>query len=170
LFLFDSVHLQYLGHPIANDPMYANPHIFHSREDATEATDEELVARLENIGKTVAATTLADQLMTSVDDHNITPSHGHNNLKFKEMWSGEVCDVCGTQLYIDPSPEELEIWLHAWKYCIKFTAEKDGEEAKEWTFESEIPEWAREDWKGPRPFRKSRASSPAPAIAVQENS
>jgi hypothetical protein len=60
----------------------------------------------------------------------------------REMWSGEICDVCGTQLYLDPSPGELEIWLHAWKYSGR------SEEGKEWSYQSEVPEWGKEDWNG----------------------
>jgi hypothetical protein len=142
----DRVHLQHLGHPIANDPIYANPNIFTTPQDAVTLSDEEVIARLEGMGKSVAATTLADQA-NNLDTTNITPVHGLENLKMKEKWSGEICDVCGTQLYVDPAPGELEIWLHAWKYSgrSKDTEEGGGES---WSYQSEVPEWGREDWQG----------------------
>lgn len=67
------VHLQHLGHPIANDPIYANPQIFTSLEEANTITDEELIARLENMGKSVAATTLADQAIDPVEAEQTSP-------------------------------------------------------------------------------------------------
>ena len=108
-----------------------------------------MIARLDGVGKSVAASTLADRPATEepLDPENITPVHGLNNPESREMWSGEICDVCGTQLYLDPAPGELEIWLHAWKYYGRF-ADKDGEEGKEWSFHSDVPEWGREDWEG----------------------
>lgn len=156
------VHLQSLGHPIANDPIYANPQIFTGPDDYTNATDEELIARLENMGKSMASATLADQPSLTSADTNITPVHGLENPEMREMWSGEVCDVCGTQLYLDPAPGELEIWLHAWKYSGRHVTEVDGEEGEAWSYQSEIPEWGREEWQGQVPRRRRRSSSSRP--------
>src|ERR1700737_5485976 len=108
------------------------------------------------MGKSVAASTLADQPI-AVDDTNITPVHGLENSEMREMWSGEVCDVCGTQLYLDPAPGELEIWLHAWKYSGR-PQDKEGEEGKPWSYQSEVPEWGREDWQGSPSTRRRRSS------------
>ena len=144
------VHLQSLGHPIANDPIYANPLVFKSTEDVLTATDDEIVARLDEMGKVAASTTLADEVSaSSAGSNDITPVNGLENPEMREMWSGEVCDVCGTQLYWDPSPAELEIWLHAWKYSGRSPPEGEGEEGKVWSYESEVPEWGRDDWQGP---------------------
>lgn len=109
------------------------------------------------MGKSVAAKTLADPTHDPLDETatNITPVHGLENPEMREMWSGEVCDVCGTQLYLDPSPGELEIWLHAWKYSGR------SEEGKEWTFQSEVPEWGREDWDGTYKIPRRRSDSPS---------
>jgi hypothetical protein len=155
-----SVHLQHLGHPIANDPIYANPHIFKSPEDAMTVSDEDLIGRLEAMGKSVAATTLADQPNT--DPENITPVHiGLENPERREMWSGEICEVCGTQLYLDPAPGELEIWLHAWKYSGQSPPDTQGEEGKLWSYQSEVPEWGREDWQGPATRQKDTKEIPS---------
>ena len=135
------VHLQHLGHPIANDPIYANPNVFRSQEDVDSATTEELVARLEMMGKDVPASTLADQF--TITDTNITRVDGMENSR--EKWSGEVCETCGTQLYVDPSPDEFEIWLHAWKYGGDGGL---GEDDRPWSYQVEVPEWGREDWQG----------------------
>jgi len=144
------VHLQSLGHPIANDPIYANPLVFKSVKDVLTATDDEIVARLDGMGKVAAMTTLADQPSASFDGSvDITPVYGLENPEMREMWSGEICDVCGTQLYWDPSPVELEIWLHAWKYSGRSAPEKEGGEGKAWSYQSEVPDWGRDDWQGP---------------------
>jgi hypothetical protein len=142
----NSVHLQHLGHPIANDPIYANPDIFRTPEDVSTLSDEDLIARLDGVGKSIAASTLADQ-GSNMDPTNITPVHGLENPEMREMWSGEICEVCGTQLYLDPAPGELEIWLHAWKYNGR-SKDTETEEGKSWSYQSDIPEWGREDWEG----------------------
>ena len=152
--------------------MYANPQIFQTPDDANNATDEELIARLDNMGKTVAASTLADKITSALEGTNVTPVHGLNNPEMREMWSGEICDVCGTQLYLDPAPGELEIWLHAWKYSGQFKPQIKGEEGETWSFESEVPAWGREDWEGlliPGPPSRSRSPSPSWFMAVQND-
>ena len=159
------VHLQHLGHPIANDPIYANPQIFTSLEDVNTVTDEELIARLENMGKSISATTLADLAIDPLTaETNITPVHGLENPEMREMWSGEICDVCGTQLYIDPAPGELEIWLHAWRYSWRSAPTVEGEEGQVWSYQSEVPAWGKEDWQGSNYFQAPRSRSRSPSI------
>jgi tRNA pseudouridine synthase 9 len=164
------VHLQSLGHPIANDPIYANPLVFKSSGDVLGETDDEIIARLDDMGKVAASATLADQTVarsTSTESNLITPVHGLENPEMREMWSGEICDVCGTQLYLDPSFAELEIWLHAWKYSGRSAPEREGEAGKVWSYQSEVPDWGREDWQGPlhapiewREIHNSRGTGP----------
>lgn len=45
----------------------------------------------------------------------------------------EFCNVCGLPSRADPEPEKRIMYLHAWKY-----------QAKDWSFETELPEWAKE--------------------------
>jgi len=153
--------LQYLGHPIANDPIYANTQVFTSPDDYVNARDEDLVARLENMGKSVASTTLADALP---EESTLTSMQGLDGPEFREMWSGAICDVCGTRLYLDPAPGEFEIWLHAWKYGGTHISGVKGKQGDVWSYESDIPEWGREDWQGNQLPRRRRSSSP-PALA-----
>ena len=55
------------------------------------------------------------------------------NRKKAEKMSGELCDVCGTELYTDPGEHELGIYLHAKKYaCLEGT----------WSYETALPEWS----------------------------
>ncbi|KAI9868890.1 MAG: RNA pseudouridylate synthase domain containing protein 2, partial [Watsoniomyces obsoletus] len=50
-----------------------------------------------------------------------------------EKMTGEMCEVCDTPLYTDPSAEELGIYLHAIAY-----SDLNGE----WGYRSPLPEWA----------------------------
>jgi tRNA pseudouridine32 synthase len=161
------VHLQHLGHPIANDPIYANRNVFTNLDEAKTATDEDLIARLDKMGKTVSSSTLVDAAIKESDPtENITLLHGLDNPEGREMWSGEICDVCGTQLYLDPAPGELEIWLHAWKYSWKVPATEEKPEEL-LSFESEVPPWGKEDWEKGISFSRPRRRSSLSPSSIQ---
>ncbi|CAD6969116.1 unnamed protein product [Tilletia controversa] len=49
---------------------------------------------------------------------------------------GSFCEECRIPLHPDPKPSELYIYLHALKY-----------ETDEWSYEDEMPWWAKEDWR-----------------------
>ncbi|KIV93977.1 hypothetical protein PV10_05144 [Exophiala mesophila] len=56
------VHLQFLGHPITNDPIYSNRAVFGpslSKNDATGDDDDEVIERLGKMGKTEVASSIA---------------------------------------------------------------------------------------------------------------
>ncbi|KAI9678548.1 MAG: hypothetical protein M1817_005605 [Caeruleum heppii] len=120
------VHLQYLGHPISNDPIYCNQRVFGpslGRADDSGSADEDIISRLSRMGKDEVAEAVAyhDEM---VEDYN---------KKKAEKMTGALCEVCETPLYSDPGVHELGIYLHARRY-----AREDGK----WAFETELPEWA----------------------------
>ena len=120
------VHLQFLGHPITNDPIYSNQRVFGpalGENDEFSDEDEDIISRLSRMGKEEVAQAVAyhDEL---VDDYQ---------KRRAEKMTGEVCDVCGTDLYSDPGAHELGIYLHAKKYACQ--------EGK-WEYETPLPEWA----------------------------
>ena len=120
------VHLQFLGHPIANDPIYANQRVFGSNlgKDSNSASDDEdIMARLSRMGK--------DEVADAVAYHDEMVEQ-YNKRKAEKM-SGEKCDVCDTPLYSDPGVHELGIYLHAKRYACM--------EGK-WEYETPMPEWA----------------------------
>lgn len=130
------VHLQFLGHPITNDPIYCNQKVFGidlGAGDASGASDEDIMTRLSRMGKSEVADALAyhDEM---VDEYNKRKS---------EKMTGEVCDVCQTPLYSDPGIHELGIYLHAKRYACQ--------EGK-WEYETELPAWALppEGYQGPK--------------------
>ena len=120
------VHLQFLGHPIANDPIYCNQRVFGpllGAGDTTGSNDEEIMDRLDHMGKNEAAEAVAyhDEMVEE-----------YNRRKAEKM-TGEKCEVCDTALYSDPGPHELGIYLHARRYAC---------EEGRWAYETELPAWA----------------------------
>jgi tRNA pseudouridine32 synthase len=120
------VHLQFLGHPIANDPIYANQRVFGlnlGAFDASPASDASIIEKLSLMGKSEIADAMAyhDEMMEE-----------YNRAKAEKM-TGELCEVCQTPLYSDPGPHELGIYLHAVRYSCM-----DGG----WSYETDLPAWA----------------------------
>ncbi|KAI9845519.1 MAG: hypothetical protein M1837_004858 [Sclerophora amabilis] len=120
------VHLQFLGHPISNDPIYSNQRVFGpslgSHDDSAFA-DEDIIARLSRMGK--------DEVAEAVAYHD-EMVNDYNKRKAEKM-TGELCEICATPLYSDPGAHELGIYLHAKRYACE-----DGK----WAYETELPEWA----------------------------
>lgn len=120
------VHLQFLGHPISNDPIYANQRVWGQdlgKGDAEADNDEDIMTRLSKMGKEEVAEAVAyhDEMV------------GEYNKKKAEKLSGELCELCDTPLYTDPGAHELGIYLHARKYA---------DAAGTWSYETELPLWA----------------------------
>jgi tRNA pseudouridine synthase 9 len=122
------VHLQFLGHPISNDPIYCNQRVWGSTLgradlDASKDSDEDIITRLSRMGKSEVADAVAyhDEM---VDEYN---------KKKAEKMSGELCDVCQTELYTDPGVQELGIYLHSLRY---------EDAGGSWSYVSPLPSWA----------------------------
>ncbi|KAI1950928.1 DRAP deaminase [Ophidiomyces ophidiicola] len=151
------VHLQFLGHPITNDPIYSNRRVFGrnlGKADSTGEHDKEIISRLSKMGKTETSQTVGDFRFNYETFQTPPPKHMTNGgdsgvindllarehdkmvsdyLKRKgEKMSGEQCEVCGTDLYSDPGVHELGIFLHAVSY-----ADLSGD----WKYRSKMPKW-----------------------------
>ncbi|KAF2004347.1 pseudouridine synthase [Amniculicola lignicola CBS 123094] len=120
------VHLQFLGHPISNDPIYANqrvwgPNLGKGQSEAED--DEDIMTRLARMGKEDIAEAVAyhDEM---VDEYNKRKA---------EKMTGQTCDICDTPLYSDPGTHELGIYLHARRYRC---------ETGKWDYETGLPDWA----------------------------
>lgn len=121
------VHLQFLGHPISNDPIYCNQRVFGphlAAGDALSDHDSEIISNLNLMGKSETAEAMAyhDEMIEE-----------YNKRKAEKM-TGEGCEVCGTPLYSDPGAHELGIYLHARRYACQ-----DGR----WGYETGLPVWAK---------------------------
>lgn len=146
------VHLQFLGHPITNDPIYSNRRVFGpdlGKNESTAERDSEIIDRLSNMGKTELADTVSYRthlttppnvppgtdpavvadIMAREHDAAVIDYHKRKG----ERLSGERCEVCDTELYTDPGPHELGIFLHAVAY-----ADNEGD----WKYRSKMPAWA----------------------------
>jgi tRNA pseudouridine32 synthase len=132
------VHLQYLGHPIVNDPIYANRGVWgidlgRGDADASENSDETVISRLNRMGKDQIAEAVAyyDEMVDKYEK------------KAAEKLSGELCEVCATPLYTEPGLHELVLWLHSRRY-----EDMQGT----WSYETPLPAWALppEGTDGPR--------------------
>lgn len=145
------VHLQFLGHPITNDPIYSNRRVFGpelgKHEDSSDR-DAEIIDRLSDMGKTEVPDTvsyrvhltttpnvpadtdpsLVEAIMSKEHEAAVAAYHKRKG----ERLSGETCDVCGTELYTDPGPHELGIFLHAVAY-----SDHEGH----WKYQSKMPTW-----------------------------
>lgn len=122
------VHLQHLGHPIQNDPIYANQKVWGLRlgfndPEARENTDEDIISRLSRMGK--------DDVADAVAYHDEMVDQYYK--KKAEKMSGELCEICDTPLYTDPGAQELSLWLHSLRY---------EDAGGNWSYVSPLPGWA----------------------------
>ena len=120
------VHLQFLGHPISNDPIYCNQRVFGpslAAGDDLADHDEDIISRLSKMGKSEVAEAMAyhDEMMEEY------------NKKKGEKMTGKLCDICDAPLYSDPGIHELGIYLHAKRYACQ----NGG-----WEYETPLPDWA----------------------------
>lgn len=119
------VHLQFLGHPIANDPIYANQRVFGQdlgKGAEHSDDDEDIITRLGKMGK--------EEVAEAVAYHDEMVDQYHK--RKAEKLSGDLCPVCDTPLYTDPGAHELGIYLHAMKYALPGV----------WAYETPLPQWA----------------------------
>lgn len=121
------VHLQYLGFPIQNDPIYCNRRVFGSNlGKGGDGDDDDIITRLNRMGKQEVAD--AEAYWDEINEDYRTAK--------AEKLSGSLCEDCQTPLYTDPGPHELGIFLHAKRYeCIE----------GKWAYETPLPEWATKD-------------------------
>ncbi|KAI2463325.1 pseudouridine synthase [Annulohypoxylon bovei var. microspora] len=122
------VHLQHLGYPIQNDPIYANQRVWgfnlgYNDPEALENTDDDIITRLNRMGKEEVADAVAyhDEMVDK-----------YYKRKAEKM-SGELCEICDTPLYTDPGLQELSLWLHSLRY---------EDAGGSWSYVSPLPDWA----------------------------
>ena len=138
------VHLQFLGHPISNDPIYCNQRVFGpslAAGDALSDNDEDIISRLSRMGKSEVAEAMAyhDEMMEEY------------NKKKAEKMTGHLCDICDTPLYSDPGAHELGIYLHARRYAC---------EEGRWDYETSLPDWALPPTGMPGPTEVNEETDP----------
>lgn len=134
------VHLQWLGYPITNDPLYHNQAIWGERNGQggiSEEKEKELVQRLLECGDMedeadfALATAAAAAASAPDKDKDKDKDPATEDLRHHSE-GPEFCKICDLPSRADPEPEKRIMYLHAWKY-----------QAKEWSFETDLPEWAK---------------------------
>lgn len=121
------LHLQYLGHPIANDPLYSSPKMWGSnlgKNALYEKSLDDICEELEKVGKTTVSTNWW------CENNDINEDEG-------ERFTGRMCEECGGDIHEDPRMDELELWLHAYKY----ESLKNEDPSKNWSYSTELPDW-----------------------------
>ncbi|KAF9960692.1 hypothetical protein BGZ72_006262 [Mortierella alpina] len=121
------VHLQWLGYPITNDPLYHNKEIW-GRLNGQGGISEEMEKGL--VKKLLERAELEDEHDYALAASNVgmvqidgAPNHP----------KAEFCQICQLPSREDPAPDKRVMYLHAWKY-----------QAKDWAFETDLPDWAKE--------------------------
>ncbi|KAJ1950017.1 DRAP deaminase, partial [Linderina macrospora] len=139
------VHLQYLGYPIANDPLYCNTEVWgdHMGKQGELPADAQLGEQGveqadEKAGEETDKQTVPSGLSVANGEAWIPLVRRMERWKDlqEEIERGEgdrVCDKCSIPAYPDPRPDQLCIWLHAWRYS-----------GPGWEYETELPGWAKE--------------------------
>uniref|UniRef100_A0A1B0CR04 Pseudouridylate synthase RPUSD2 n=1 Tax=Lutzomyia longipalpis TaxID=7200 RepID=A0A1B0CR04_LUTLO len=127
------VHLQYLGYPVINDPLY-NHEVFGPAKgrggDIGGKSDEQLVKDLINIHNAEnwlgidgdSEMSLFKSMKPDAEDGGV-------------LGCGKVdkhCYECKVR-YRDPKPQDLVMYLHAWKYKVT-VATQTGHESPDLTF------------------------------------
>lgn len=104
------VHLQYLGYPIVNDPLY-NHTVFGPSKgkggDIGDKTNDQLIQDLIRIH--TAENFIALDSTEGLDINDVKDANGEG--------TESDCYEC-TQTYSDPKPNQLYMFLHAYKYSV----------------------------------------------------
>jgi len=155
------VHLQYLGHPVINDPLY-NHAVFGPNKGKggdIGKSEEQLVADLIDIHNSDNwlgdDTETSPAEMTSLDQNlmKLREKKPRARLEVQDSPDSGVeventeetetdprpkgdphCYECKVN-YRDPSPADLMMYLHALRY-----------QGNGWSYQTELPYWARDDW------------------------
>ena len=135
------VHLQYLGFPIANDPLY-NSTIFGPEKGKNGEFGKSRDQLIEDMIKHHSVENwiesdeykkcrqTSDNLDNTSDDKmNDVAAETVDNSEYFD----EHCVECRT-VYKDPPPDTLVMYLHA----LRYTCQHQG-----WSYSTEMPDWAK---------------------------
>ncbi|KAJ1663288.1 DRAP deaminase [Coemansia sp. RSA 1813] len=145
------VHLQFLGYPIANDPLYCNEDVW-GRElgkggnlpDLPQTNKQQPLPKAPDTTAVERPEKMAGKRDNDTNEAWLPLVHRMEEWKTKQELVDHVgqsvddnvprmCPKCSNPTYPDPTPDELSIWLHAWRYS-----------GPGWTFETPLPAWAQD--------------------------
>ena len=115
------IHLQHLGHPIVNDPLYHSPEFKNEKSDFINHVTEQRTGNNATEAEMAKLLALAEEL------------RAHRDVKNTDL-DLRICPECSFPL---PEPQRMDMimWLHAFKYSCE-----------DWSFESPLPEWAKAEF------------------------
>ena len=113
------VHLQFLGHPITNDPIYSNRRVFGvelARNDASGDHDAEIIERLKHMGKTeiadaldYAAANINQTQQIAVPKTGVNSEAYHKPLNSGTLHAGSISpDPCQTSTNTPSTPPDAQ--------------------------------------------------------------
>uniref|UniRef100_A0A1X7T7J4 Pseudouridine synthase RsuA/RluA-like domain-containing protein n=1 Tax=Amphimedon queenslandica TaxID=400682 RepID=A0A1X7T7J4_AMPQE len=138
------VHLQYLGFPIINDPLYS--HSCWTKHNQTENILSDIIASRfpqQPIINETTDTTKTEEIKTEKEEESEAKDTNNSGFISKEKKYEEDkeiifnidphCTECHTPSRPDPTHNELIMYLHALSYT-----------GPNWGYRTDPPEWARE--------------------------
>ncbi|ODQ66285.1 pseudouridine synthase [Nadsonia fulvescens var. elongata DSM 6958] len=120
------LHLQMLGYPIVNDPVYGD----RERKCDNLYKWKTLLEKGKENGHPLIDSSLIDAARLEYES-----IRGRKDVKRELLMNNEVCQECEGNLFYDPDPNELVLWLHALRYYAT---------DESWRFETETPKWAKD--------------------------
>nr|CAG8614922.1 11868_t:CDS:2 [Entrophospora candida] len=142
------VHLQYLGYPIANDPLYCNKKVWGSNLGKGGINEEAGDGRNEDDNDQPSIKNIIEKLSNEVGDDdeidlNLKKTDNEQSKEKIDLVIGDkneesdeyYCEECNINKFPDPKPNQLLIWLHALKY-----------EGEGWEFKTDLPDWAEDNY------------------------
>ncbi|XP_035212328.1 RNA pseudouridylate synthase domain-containing protein 2-like [Stegodyphus dumicola] len=146
------VHLQYLGYPIVNDPLY-NSYAFGPAKGKHGIFHKTIKELLEDLAEEHTSEWWLESSYANIDEAYET---GKSEMNFRQQMQFAMidkelveskykkddakvsfdknCYFC-CRSYRDPKPINLIMFLHSLKY-----------QARDWEFRTEMPTWASEEW------------------------
>ncbi|KAJ1675913.1 DRAP deaminase [Spiromyces aspiralis] len=120
------VHLQFLGHLITNDPLYSNPSVWGENlgKDGVEYSEDEHQEGRVNVKDVIKLLGEAQKAATRVeaveDEARVKDALTNVPIGFPRGMSLDpdqpFCPECGHAQFTDPSLDQLQIYLHAYRY------------------------------------------------------
>ncbi|KAL9112270.1 MAG: hypothetical protein Q9227_003388 [Pyrenula ochraceoflavens] len=104
------VHLQYLGHPITNDPIYSNRRVFGAdlaRHDSSPSHDADIISRLSRMGKDELASTYDDDVAEKSSSNSTTADHSTQSSKQEKEQEKQEQEEEKRQKYLDAYYSEI---------------------------------------------------------------
>ena len=117
------IHLARLGYPIVNDTLYNKTKVKYPKRLEFMIQHQ----NWENSGLT--ENKLAEEFLNLIAESNeVFANKKRQTVHYKK------CEECGSLEMDDPLTEELELWLHSWKY---------HDHQNTFSYETDFPSWAR---------------------------